>query len=34
MIQIAICDDEKNILDEVSDYIKNYAENKNNLDKI
>ena len=32
MIQIAICDDEKKILDEVSGYIKNYAENKNNLD--
>ena len=32
MIQIAICDDEKEILDEVSGYIKNYAENKNNLD--
>ena len=32
MIQIAICDDEKQILDEVSGYIKNYAENKNNLD--
>ena len=32
MIQIAICDDEKQILDEVSDYIKNYAENINDLD--
>ena len=32
MIQIAICDDEKEILNEVSGYIKNYAENKNNLD--
>ena len=25
MIQIAICDDEKEILDEVSGYIKNYG---------
>ena len=32
MIQIAICDDEKAILDEVSGYIKDYAENKGNLD--
>ena len=32
MIRIAICDDEKKILDEVEGYIKNYAENKNNLD--
>ena len=32
MIQIAICDDEKKILDEVSGYIKNYAENINDLD--
>ena len=29
MIRIAICDDEKKILDEVSGYIKNYAEKKN-----
>ena len=28
MIRIAICDDEKKILDEVSGYIKDYAENK------
>ena len=28
MIQIAICDDEKKMLDEVSGYIKNYAEKK------
>ena len=28
MIQIAICDDEKVILDEVSGYIKDYAENQ------
>ena len=28
MIRIAICDDEKKILDEVSGYIKNYAEKK------
>jgi DNA-binding LytR/AlgR family response regulator len=32
MIQIAICDDEKAILDEVSGYIKGYAENKSDLD--
>lgn len=32
MIQIAICDDEKKILDEVSGYIKNYAEKKSDLD--
>ena len=32
MIQIAICDDEKKILDEVTGYIKNYAENINDLD--
>ena len=30
MIRIAICDDDKKILDEVSEYIKNYAEKKNN----
>ena len=29
MVRIAICDDEKKILDEVSRYIKNYAEKKN-----
>ena len=29
MIRIAICDDEKKILDEVSGYIKNFAEKKN-----
>ena len=29
MVRIAICDDEKKILDEVSGYIKNYAEKKN-----
>ena len=28
MIRIAICDDEKKILDEVEGYIKNYAERK------
>ena len=28
MIRIAICDDEKKILDEVSEYIRNYAEKK------
>ena len=28
MVRIAICDDEKAILDEVSGYIKNYAEKK------
>ena len=32
MIRIAICDDEKNILDEVEGYIKNYAEKENDLD--
>ena len=32
MIQIAFCDDEKEILDEVSGYIKNYAEKKSDLD--
>ena len=32
MIQIAICDDEKAILDEISGYIKDYAENKSDLD--
>ena len=29
MIRIALCDDEKNILDEISEYIKSYAEKKN-----
>ena len=29
MIRIAICDDEKKILDEVTDYINSYAEMKN-----
>lgn len=32
MIRIAICDDEKNILDEVEGYIKNYAEKENIAD--
>ena len=32
MIRIAVCDDEKNILDEVSGYIKSYAEQEHNLD--
>ena len=32
MIRIAICDDEKKILDEVSGYIASYAEKKNNTD--
>ena len=32
MIRIAICDDEKKILDEVEGYIKNYAEKKNIAD--
>ena len=32
MIRIAICDDEKKILDEVSGYIKSYAEKKNIAD--
>ena len=32
MIRIAICDDEKKILDEVAGYIKNYAEKENGLD--
>ena len=32
MIRIAICDDEKKILDEVSGYIKSYSEKKNNTD--
>ena len=30
MIRIALCDDEQKILDEVSQYIKKYAEKKNN----
>lgn len=32
MIRIAICDDEKKILDEVEGYITNYAEKENDLD--
>ena len=32
MIRIALCDDEKKILDEVSAYIRSYAEKKNNRD--
>lgn len=32
MIRIAICDDEENILDEVSGYIEKYAEKKNNIE--
>ena len=32
MIRIAICDDEKQILDEVEGYIKNYAEKENIAD--
>ena len=32
MIRIAICDDEKQILDEVSAYIKSYAEKKSHTD--
>ena len=32
MIRVAICDDEKKILDEVSEYIKSYAEKKNIAD--
>ena len=32
MIRIAICDDEKKILDEISGYIGAYAEKKNNTD--
>ena len=32
MIRIAVCDDEKKILDEVSGYIKSYAEKEHNLD--
>ena len=32
MIRIAICDDEKKILDEVEGYIKNYTEKENDLD--
>ena len=31
-MRIAVCDDEKQILDEVSGYIKNYAEKTNNMD--
>mgnify|MGYP003293804297 FL=1 len=32
MIRIAICDDEKKILDEVEGYIRNYAKKENDLD--
>ena len=32
MIRIAVCDDEKKILDEVEGYIKNYAEEENIAD--
>ena len=32
MIRIAVCDDEKKILDEVSEYINSYAEKKNITD--
>ena len=32
MIRIAICDDEKQILDEISEYIKNYAEKRNHTE--
>ena len=32
MIRIAICDDEKKILDEVSGYIESYAEKRGNAD--
>ena len=32
MIQIAICDDEKKILDEMSGYIQSYAEKKSITD--
>ena len=32
MIRVAICDDEKKILDEVEGYIKNYAEKENIAD--
>ena len=32
MLRIAICDDEKQILDEVSGYIENYAEKKKQKD--
>ena len=32
MIRIAVCDDEKKILDEVEGYIRNYAEKENDLD--
>ena len=31
MIRIALCDDEKKILDELSGYIKTYAQSENNL---
>ena len=32
MIRIALCDDEKKILDELSEYIRNYAKKKNIAD--
>ena len=32
MIQIAICDDEKEILDQVSEYIASYVEKKSGKD--
>ena len=32
MIRIAVCDDEKEMLDEVSGYIKHYAEKKNDTE--
>ena len=32
MTRIAICDDEKKILDEVSEYIASYKENRGNAD--
>ncbi len=32
MIRIAVCDDEKKILDEISGYIQNYIDKKNNTD--
>ena len=32
MIRIALCDDEKKILDEVEGYIKNYAEKEDIAD--
>lgn len=32
MVRIALCDDESRILDDVSQYIKKYAEKKNSQD--